>query len=550
LVGHTGKKRAGCISPIGMGSLIQNQHWLAACGACGEVIRSKDWSRHPLGPLDKWPAPLQTSVNTILACSFPLIILWGTDLLQIYNDSYAEIMGPRHPQGMGQKTSECWPEAWDFNRLVYERVFRGETVDYKNQLLPLLRDGVLEDYYFDLCYSPLRSWGQEIVGVLVTVFDVTERYNATNELRRSNRRLNALIAATCNSTFRMSPDWKEMWQLDGGGFLKSSEKTTNWLEDYIHPEDQLTVMQAVNAAIASEKMYELEHRVRFADGTLGWTQSRAVPIRDEEGRIIEWFGAASDVTAKKLSERALFENEKLAVVGRLASSIAHEINNPLESVINLVYLAQSTAADGETKNYLQLASSELQRVSHITSATLRFHRQNSTPSTVNINELIDSVLTLHQGRLASHSIDIEKRYLADLLITCWPNEVRQVLANLVSNAIDAMRSCPNRRLVIRSRTAGEGALISLSDTGSGISATALRRIFEPFFTTKETTGTGLGLWVSKNIVERHGGRIRVKSCQQAPRAGTIFSIFLPKQPALQTGVAEAETRGSAAVKPR
>jgi len=446
---------------------------------------------------------------------------------------------------MGQKTSECWPEAWDFNRLVYERVFRGETVDYKTQLLPLLRDGVLQDYYFDLCYSPLRTERQQITGVLVTVFDVTERYNATNELRRSNRRLNALVAATCNSTFTMSPDWKEMWQLEGGGFLKSSERTTNWLEDYIHPDDQLTVMQAVNEALASEKMYELEHRVRFADGTLGWTQSRAVPIRDEDGRIIEWFGAASDVTAKKLSEQALFENEKLAVVGRLASSIAHEINNPLESVINLVYLAQSTASNEERESYLQLANAELQRVSYITAATLRFHRQSSSPSTVNVNELIDSVLALHQGRLASQSIKVEKRYGVGVLITCWPNEVRQVFANLVSNAIDAMRSSDERNLVIRSRTAGDGILISISDTGSGISSAARKRIFEPFFTTKEATGTGLGLWVSKNIIKRHGGKIRVRSCQQSPRAGTVFSVFLPKHPVLQSAVPEPKAQGYA-----
>lgn len=508
------------------------------------MIRSKDWTRHPLGPLDRWPPPLQTSVNTILACSFPLIILWGTDLLQIYNDAYAKIMGPRHPHGMGQKTSECWPEAWEFNRKVYERVFEGETVDYKNQLIPLLRDGVLQDYYFDLCYSPLRAGGEEIAGVLVTVFDVTERYSATDELRRSNRRLNALVAATCNSTFTMSPDWKELWQLEGGGFLQSSDRSTTWLEDYIHPEDQLRVMQAVNAAISSEKIYELEHRVRFADGTLGWAQSRAVPIHDDEGRIIEWFGAASDVTAKKLAEKALFENEKLAVVGRLASSIAHEINNPLESVINLVYLAQSTASNEETKSYLQLANAELERVSHITAATLRFHRQSSSPSTTDVNELIDSVLALHQGRLASQHIDVDKRYGADLIITCWPNEVRQVLANLVSNAIDAMGSCRERRLVVRSRTAGEGVLISVSDTGSGISRAALRRIFEPFFTTKETTGTGLGLWVSKNIIERHGGKIRVRSCRQSPRAGTVFSIFLPKEPKLQSGIAEQQTQDS------
>lgn len=513
----------------------QERGWPAGGGECGRVMREKDWSVHPMGAVEDWPPVLRAMADTILCCSFPLIVLWGRDLFQIYNDPYMKIMGPRHPAGMGQKTAECWPEAWKFNRRIYERVFLGETVDFNNHRLPLLRDGRLEDYYFDLCYSPLRSAEGEIAGVLVAVFDVTQRYNAEKAQQLSNRRLNALVAATSYSTYLMNADWSEMRELEGGGFLADTHgRNRNWLQQYIHPDDQATVLRTVAEAITEKKMFELEHRVRRADGSLGWTLSRAVPIHGEDGRISEWFGAASDVTARKLAERALLENEKLAVVGRLASSIAHEINNPLAAVTNLIYLAQSSAGDAETRRHLEQASAELERVNHIAAATLRFHRQSATPTAVNLSEVLDSVLILHQGRIAAQGIELEKRFERDVRITCWPNEVRQVVANIVANAIDAMEQSAERKLVVRSRAVGNdghrGAVVLISDNGAGVPDGARRRLYEPFFTTKETTGTGLGLWVSRNIVQRHGGAIRLRSSEGGRYSGTVFSVFFPAAP--------------------
>jgi len=241
---------------------------------------------------------------------------------------------------------------------------------------------------------------------------------------------------------------------------------------------------------------------------------------------------AAVLDATKRTEAALRESEKLASVGRLAASIAHEINNPLEAVTNLIYLALQTTNAGQTRDYLELAQRELRRVSTITSQTLRFYRQSTQPRAVSCGELIESVLAMHQGRTANSHVHVEQRMRAGEALSCFDGEIRQVLNNLIANAVDSMHNTGGR-LLIRSReatswsTARRGLLLTISDTGSGISPDNLPRIFEPYFTTKGSGGTGLGLWVSKQIVERHEGTLRVRSSQRPGRSGTIFTLFLP-----------------------
>lgn len=286
--------------------------WPVGSSRTADLIRRIDWADTPLGPKKSWPGSLRTTVDLLLACSFPMVVLWGPDLVQIYNDGYAEIMGAKHPAGMGQPTRECWPEVWGFNAPIYEQVRRGETLTYADQLFRITRHGYPEDAWFTLCYSPVRDEAESVAGVLVTVFDVTERLRAEQKLQVNNRRLDALITATSYSTYTMSPDWSEMFQLHGGGFLADTHRANrNWLQEYIDPTDQPAVLRAIGEAIDSETMFELEHRVRKSDGTLGWTLSRAVPIRNDAGEITEWFGAASDVTSRKAAEKALRESEEL-----------------------------------------------------------------------------------------------------------------------------------------------------------------------------------------------------------------------------------------------
>ena len=257
------------------------------------------------------------------------------------------------------------------------------------------------------------------------------------------------------------------------------------------------------------------------------------PIFAEDGSVQAIAGATIETTPQKRAAAALLQTEKLAVVGRLASSIAHEINNPLESVTNLLYLARRSSNTPEVQFYLDTADQELRRVSIIASQTLRFHKQGTKPQAIGCGELFSTVLSIYEGRLKNSNIKLEKRKRAHKLVVCFEGEVRQVLSNLVSNAIDAM---PNGgRLLVRSReatdwkTGREGLVLTVADSGNGIDPQTQARIFEAFFTTKGFAGTGLGLWVSAEIMQRHQGRIRVHSCQQGSHKGTVVTLFLPFQ---------------------
>jgi signal transduction histidine kinase len=256
------------------------------------------------------------------------------------------------------------------------------------------------------------------------------------------------------------------------------------------------------------------------------------PRREADGTISGIIVLGVDVTESKRAELALMQTEKLAAVGRLASSIAHEINNPLESVTNLLYLARETAINPETKEYLAIADQELRRVSVIANQTLRFHKQSSKPQWITCEDLIGSAFTIYQARLLNSQVEVEKRNRAAHPVLCYEGEIRQVLSNLISNAIDAMHP-RGGRLLMRSReatdwkTGRKGVILTVADTGSGMSPQTSAKIFEPFFTTKDIGGTGLGLWVSHEIVERHGGTLTVRSSQREGLSGTVFTLFLP-----------------------
>jgi PAS domain S-box-containing protein len=259
------------------------------------------------------------------------------------------------------------------------------------------------------------------------------------------------------------------------------------------------------------------------------------PIFDEDGTVRAIAGATIETTLQKRAEAALIQSEKLAAVGRMASSIAHEINNPLESITNLIYIARQYAIAPDAKHFLDLADQELRRVAIIVNQTLRFHKQSTSPREVTCSELFDTVLSLYEGRLRNSSITLEKRKCATCPIACFEGDIRQVLSNLVSNAIDAMPT--GGRLLLRSREATDwrtgpgparrGLALTVADTGTGMSPATRARVFEAFFTTKGINGTGLGLWIGNEIVDRHHGRLLLRTSQDPAHCGTVFSLFLP-----------------------
>ena len=372
-----------------------------------------------------------------------------------------------------------------------------------------------------------------------------ERDAAQEALRESESRLRLAIESANLGSWELNVD---------DGSLQVSEtcrssldlpadrplSLDHWLAR-IHQEDRGRVEGEIAEALQLRAPYASEFRVVWRDRSVHWISasarvldlhenaSIAFPVRGV-ARPARLLGVILDITDRIRSIEALRKADKLAVVGRFASSIAHEINNPLESVTNLLYLLTNAEMGPIEKSYVATAQEELARVSAIVAQTLSFNRKVEHTAAV-LSEIADSVLTLYRGRLTTSAIRVDRQYTFRQPVLCNAGEMRQVLTNLVGNAFDATRQ--GGRIIVRERKATHpvsgkpGVRFTVGDTGHGISIENRARIFDAFHSTKGNNGTGLGLWITKEIVERHGGSIRFSSSTAPTRSGTVFSMFIP-----------------------
>ena len=259
----------------------------------------------------------------------------------------------------------------------------------------------------------------------------------------------------------------------------------------------------------------------------------AAPIRNDLDQLVGVVIVFRDITQRRQTEQTLRTSDRLTQAGRLSATIAHEIRNPLDTVSNLIYLLRYEKEASETSSqYLEMASDELARIAQITGQLLTFHRESRTPVQVDLADVIRSVLVLHAPQIKRARIKVEQRLEATRPVVGFPGELRQVFSNLVGNAIDAM---PHGGILVLhasdwsspSDSACKGVRVTVLDTGTGIPLGVRRNLFAPFFTTKGERGTGLGLWVSRGIVEKHGGTIYFRSSHLPGQNGTAFSVFLP-----------------------
>lgn len=355
----------------------------------------------------------------------------------------------------------------------------------------------------------------EVLGIVVTFRDVTSLRQQEEDLQKAREleeqrtaELNAVIETMPHGVYIATPDGKM--------------RTNRWaraMSGERFPAELKTLKEAL-AGEASTETVRTPGR---------WIRSVAAPVL-QGGRITGGIAVNTDVTQARLQDEALRKSEKLAAVGQLASSIAHEINNPLESITNLLYLVQKSDSIKEMKEYAQIAQQELARVTEITLQTLRFHRQQSKAVRVDLADLLRTVMTLYTGRLLVRRLDVEMKLLDSPPVLCLEGEIRQVFNNLLRNALDAMSE--GGRLLVRTHrqtdwvNGQKGVRFTVADTGEGISPEMMQHLFEPFQTTKELMGTGLGLWVSKGIVEKHNGHIRTRS-RRGKGHGTVFTVWLP-----------------------
>ncbi len=370
--------------------------------------------------------------------------------------------------------------------------------------------------------------------------DAARRRSSEWALQESQRRLEIAIQSTSLGWFdwdvagndlRWSSELRKIF-----GVTPEEQPTVELFRSLIHPDDSARVQAAGYAAMEpqGDGRYSDEFRIIRPDGAIRWLTARGqVTFSTPDRTAVGFVGTILDVTEQKLAEHALVNAEKFAATGRLAASIAHEINNPLESVTNLLYLIETVNDEEQRAQFLSLAQQELGRASRVAAQMLRFYREDKSVTPTQIADVLDSVVHDAAPRLAKCRLNLRRDYDHELpSIRCFAGELRQVFNNLVQNAIEA--SPPGSNIIVRARPAADwsrgerrqGLRITVADQGSGMYPETRARLFEPFFTTKGTSGTGLGLWISRGLVERHGGHIRVRT-SHTRRRGTVFTVFLP-----------------------
>ncbi len=411
-------------------------------------------------------------------------------------------------------------------------------------LMKAVREG--QPVHFEFFYPPLDLWYRTAaypspLGLTAIFQDISEVMRATDALHTTERRLQFAQVAGHLGSWEWNVKTNDLWWADGiwtlhGREIQSVKPSLESWESFVHPEDREHCLRAVQDALAGKKEYDVEYRTIHPDGRLHWITTRGQVIRDEAGQPERMVGIAIEITDRKLAENALRKSEKLAAAGRLAATIAHEINNPLEAVTNLLYLLrQGQSWNDQARAYVTQAELELARVAHVTRQTLGFYRDTARPSTIDLSKVVHEVVSLYLHRIQGKKIKLSGEYDNAVQITGLPGEIRQVISNLIANAIDALAEDGDLAIRVHAARAlndshSPGGRIVIADSGSGIPVEHRKKLFEPFYTTKQDVGTGLGLWVSREIVQKHGGTITLRSSVQRDRSGTVFSVFLPSSP--------------------
>ena len=370
--------------------------------------------------------------------------------------------------------------------------------------------------------------------ILGTARDITELRETEDELRENAKRLGELAAIVASSE-------DVIVSKDLNGIIMSWNDAATRVFGYA-PEEMIgtSILKLIPEHLHSDEKKIIENvragrrvehfeTVRLTkDGRLIEVSLTVSPIKDEEGRVIGASKILRDISSRRRIEQSLLQAEKIAATGRMAATIAHEINNPLEAVMNLLYLLREKITDDEGLRYLETAEDELGRVAHIAKQTLGYYREHAAASLASVSDIAEHALTIYEPRCSAAGVTVKRSIGPSTKLVLRRGEMMQVISNLIVNSIYAMPDGGTLSVSVSDATGPEdGIVLTVEDDGVGIAPEVLPKVFDAFFTTRTTVGTGIGLFVAKQFVEGHGGRINIESSCQPDSHGTAIRIFLP-----------------------
>ena len=564
--------------------------WLVSGGSCGEMIREKDWTQTPLGPVAGWSLEMRATVANVVNSPVAKVLIWGPQHILIYNDAYVPILGSRHPDAMGGAVETVLPEVWDWNRKVLDAGFRGELTRSRDVPMTLEHDGQTRDFVFDLAYTPVYESDGSVGGVLCTVVDNTSRVEAERRLATSNRRFRTAMDAVHGVLWTNTADGRMIGEQPGWAALtgQSFDEYQNYgWTDAVHPDDREASITTWQEAVATRTMFVHEHRVRRNCGTWRNFAIRALPITNSAGEIEEWVGVHTDITHQRAAEAALREHaadlareirhreraedqlrqlnetlesrvieeigtrreaeaklaqaQKMEMIGKLTGGVAHDFNNLLQVVSgNLQLLAKDIAGNANAERRVANAMAGISRGAKLASQLLAFgRRQQLEPKVVNATRFVKGMDDMLR-RAIGEAIEIETVFNGGLWNTFIdPGQIENALLNLAINARDAMNGAGKLTIELANahldddyaRThdevvPGQYVMLAVSDTGSGMPPEIVEKVFEPFFSTKGE-GKGSGLGLSMVYGFVKQSGGHIKIYSEVGH-GTTIKLYLPR----------------------
>jgi PAS domain S-box-containing protein len=539
---------------VALGSDSFRQSLETSGGAAGRLIAARNWSTSPLGPIEDWPSSLKTALGMLLRSPVPIVMLWGEAGIMLYNDAYSGFAGARHPELLGSKVREGWPEVAGFNDNVMRVGLAGGTLEYRDQELTLYRNGVPEQVSMDLAYSPVPDDDDRPRGVLCILSETTERVAAERRLRELNETLESQVAeraAERDRLWNLSQDM--LARADFSGMMSAVSpawtQTLGWSEaellsrgyaTFMHPEDMPPTLEAIAGMAQNGEPARFENRIATRDG--GWKPIEWTVAPEADG--INFIAVGRDLSHAKarqaeleVTQEALRHSQKMEAMGQLTGGVAHDFNNLLTPILGSLDMLQRRGVGGDREQRLiGAALQSADRAKTLVQRLLAFaRRQPLQPVAVDPSRLVSGMAELIAttvGPQIEFTVEAPEGLPA---AKADPNQIEMALLNLSVNARDAMPVGGNLRIAASAEQVGPGhrsklragryIRIAVSDTGVGMDEETLAHAVEPFFSTKGIgQGTGLGLSMALGVAQQLDGALTIQSTKGK---GTTVELWLP-----------------------